>query len=135
ESALTLPAPQSVLQLGRKGGSVRTRIARRPLVLVAAIFVMVGVSLAAVVAGTARGPSHGNVTLRVDLFGDFGYHDLADVAAARLSDAMQNRIFLEPLLRGHYPDDVLVHLAPLIDLGFIEPGDLAIVSTPMDVLG
>ena len=55
---------------------MRTRNARRPIGLAAAIIVIVGVTLAAGLAGTARATSHGNVTLRVDLFGDFGYHDL-----------------------------------------------------------
>jgi len=55
---------------------VRTRTSWRPVSLAAAIFVIVGVTLAAVLAGTARATSHGNITLRVDLFGDFGYHDL-----------------------------------------------------------
>src|SRR5206468_3667035 len=59
----------------------------------------------------------------------------ADVAAARLSDGMQNRIFLEPILRGRYPADVLAHLAPRIDLGFLDYGDLETIATPIDVLG
>ncbi len=36
----------------------------------------------------------------------------ADLAAARLADGMHNRIFLDPLLRGRYPEDVLEHLRP-----------------------
>ena len=44
--------------------------------MVAAILVMAGLTGAALVASTASATSHDNVTLRVDLFGDFGYHDL-----------------------------------------------------------
>ena len=40
-----------------------------------------------------------------------------DVAAARLADGMHNRLFLDPVLRGRYPDDVLDHLAARVDLG------------------
>ena len=40
-------------------------------VLVTAVVVVIGV-----VAGTAKAKSHDAITLRVDLFGDFGYHDL-----------------------------------------------------------
>ena len=36
---------------------------------------------------------------------------------------------------ARYPDDVLAHLAPLVDLGHIQDGDLATISTPLDVLG
>ncbi len=59
----------------------------------------------------------------------------ADVAAARLVDGMHNRIFLDPILRGAYPLDVLEHLEPLVGLGHIEDGDLDTISTPLDLLG
>jgi beta-glucosidase len=58
-----------------------------------------------------------------------------DVAAATLADGLHNRIFLEPVLRGRYPDDVLDHLATRVDLGHIHDGDLAVISAPLDVLG
>jgi beta-glucosidase len=61
--------------------------------------------------------------------------DEADVAAARLADGMQNRIFLEPILAGRYPVDVLDHLAGLVDLDHIRPGDERTISAPIDVLG
>jgi beta-glucosidase len=59
----------------------------------------------------------------------------ADVAAARLVDGMHNRIFLDPILRGAYPEDVLAHLEPLVGLGHIQEGDLETISTPLDLLG
>ena len=59
----------------------------------------------------------------------------ADVAAARLVDGMHNRIFLDPILRGAYPEDVLAHLEPLVGLGHIQDGDLETISTPLDLLG
>jgi beta-glucosidase len=59
----------------------------------------------------------------------------ADRAAARLTDGMHSRIFLDPLLLGRYPDDVIEHLAPHVDLGHIEDGDLEIISSPCEFLG
>jgi beta-glucosidase len=59
----------------------------------------------------------------------------ADVAAARLVDGMHNRIFLDPILRGSYPEDVLAHLEPLVGLEHIQDGDLEMISTPLDLLG
>jgi beta-glucosidase len=59
----------------------------------------------------------------------------ADVAAARLADGMQNRIFLDPVLDGRYPEDVIAHLQGLVDLGHIKDGDLHTMSTPVDFLG
>jgi cellobiose transport system substrate-binding protein len=49
---------------------------RRRLTTLAAIFVVAGICLVGYVAGTAQGSRHDTITLRVGLFGDFGYHDL-----------------------------------------------------------
>jgi len=56
-----------------------------------------------------------------------------DQAAARLEDGRLVRWYLDPLLRGCYPDDVWQHLGP--DVPQVEPGDLAAIATPMDYLG
>jgi beta-glucosidase len=57
------------------------------------------------------------------------------VAAARLADGMQNRLFLDPIFKGSYPDDVLEQLAQTVDLGHIHDGDAAMIAQPIDVLG
>jgi beta-glucosidase len=59
----------------------------------------------------------------------------ADLEAARRVDGMRNRLFLDPILRGHYPPDVLDDLSSTVDLGFIRPGDEPCIATPIDVLG
>jgi beta-glucosidase len=59
----------------------------------------------------------------------------ADAEAARRVDGLQNRVFLDPILSGRYPDDVLADTAGVSDWGFVRPGDLEIVSAPIDVLG
>ena len=48
---------------------------------------------------------------------------------------MFNRFFLDPIFRGEYPADVLEDLAGLGLEDAIQPGDLEIISTPIDVLG
>ena len=53
--------------------------------------------------------------------------DPADVAAARRIDAIANRLFLDPVLLGRYPDDV----PPLP----VQDGDLETIAQPLDVLG
>jgi beta-glucosidase len=58
-----------------------------------------------------------------------------DVAGAALADGMHNRIFLEPVLRGRYPDDIVDHLATRVDLSHIHDEDLAAISARLDVLG
>jgi len=61
--------------------------------------------------------------------------DPADVDAARRDDGMFNRIFLDPILRGAYPQDILDDVAHLGLADRIHDGDLDIISTPVDVLG
>jgi len=59
----------------------------------------------------------------------------ADTDAARRIDGLQNRLFLDPLLLGRYPDDVLADLASVSDFGHIRDGDLPLIATPLDLLG
>ncbi len=59
----------------------------------------------------------------------------ADTDAVRHVDAVSNRIFLEPMLRGRYPDDLLADLRHVTDWSFIQDGDTAAIGRPIDVLG
>jgi beta-glucosidase len=61
--------------------------------------------------------------------------DPADVDAARRIDGLQNRIFLDPVTRGQYPPDVMADLAEYGIFDLIEPGDLDVISAPIDFLG
>jgi beta-glucosidase len=56
----------------------------------------------------------------------------ADVDAARAADMEENRLFLDPVFRGAYPDD-----APelLRDERLVRPGDLEAISAPLDFYG
>ncbi|GAA3446133.1 GH1 family beta-glucosidase [Planomonospora venezuelensis] len=56
----------------------------------------------------------------------------ADLDAARRIDGLQNRFFLDALLKGEYPADVLDDLGPMAD--FARDGDLAVISAPLDML-
>jgi len=57
-----------------------------------------------------------------------------DADAARRVDGLQNRLFLDPVLRGSYPDDVLADLGPLVGDDLIRDGDLATIAGT-DMLG
>jgi beta-glucosidase len=59
----------------------------------------------------------------------------SDVDAARRIDGLQNRIFLDPVLCGEYPADVLADLAPYGLADQVRDGDLAVISAPIDLLG
>ncbi|MFD5225880.1 GH1 family beta-glucosidase [Microbacterium sp. NPDC058342] len=59
----------------------------------------------------------------------------ADLDAARRIDGQFNRIFLDPLLRGAYPQDLLADVAHLGFDRIIRDGDLEVISQPIDFLG
>ncbi|MFF2011188.1 GH1 family beta-glucosidase [Streptomyces sp. NPDC058195] len=60
----------------------------------------------------------------------------ADADAARRIDAVGNRIFTGPMLKGAYPEDLLADTGHLVDwTELVRGGDLAAISTPVDVLG
>ncbi|PRY13447.1 GH1 family beta-glucosidase [Kineococcus rhizosphaerae] len=59
----------------------------------------------------------------------------SDADAVRRVDGLQNRVFLDPVLRGSYPADVLADTAAVTDWSFVREGDLALIHQPLDVLG
>jgi beta-glucosidase len=61
--------------------------------------------------------------------------DPADVDAARRIEGLHNRVFLDPVVHGRYPDDVLADTAAITDWSFVQDGDLALVQQPLDALG
>jgi beta-glucosidase len=58
-----------------------------------------------------------------------------DREAARRIDGLCNRFFLDPVLLGRYPSDVVTDLAPVTDFSFVRDGDLALISHPLALLG
>jgi beta-glucosidase len=61
--------------------------------------------------------------------------DAVDREAARRVDGLWNRMFLEPILLGRYPADVLEDVAEYGLNDRIQDGDLAVISAPIDFLG
>ncbi|MGZ4474990.1 MAG: GH1 family beta-glucosidase [Nocardioides sp.] len=58
-----------------------------------------------------------------------------DLDAVRQIEALQNRAFTEPQLRGVLPDDLVKDTAHITDWSFVRPGDLERIHQPIDVLG
>ena len=56
-----------------------------------------------------------------------------DVAATRWVDGLHNRWFLDPLYRGHYPEDMAEAWAEIMPE--VREGDLETISAPIDFLG
>jgi beta-glucosidase len=54
-------------------------------------------------------------------------------AAVRRADGVFNRWFLDPIFKGAYPEDIAADYAAVMPP--VEPGDLALISQPIDHLG
>ena len=60
----------------------------------------------------------------------------ADREAARRVDGQANRLYLDPLFRGEYPEDIISYYGGRgVDLSFVRDGDLQKISVPFDFLG
>jgi beta-glucosidase len=55
--------------------------------------------------------------------------------AIRRIDALANRAFTGPMLRGEYPADLIDDTSGVTDWAFVKPGDTALIQQPIDVLG
>lgn len=58
-----------------------------------------------------------------------------DLDAARRIDAQFNRVFLDPIFRGRYPEDFLEDVTGLGLEHHVKDGDLAQIAQPIDSLG
>ena len=76
-----------------------------------------------------------SVTLNMHLPRPYDPDSLADIDAARQVDALANRAFLNPILDGHYPADLLADTAEVSDWSFVRDGDLKTIHTGVDMLG
>jgi beta-glucosidase len=59
----------------------------------------------------------------------------ADADAARQIDLLQNRLFLEPVMKGGYAEDIRKHFAEVCGTEHIRPGDEEIIAEPIDFVG
>ncbi len=95
---------------------------------------LLGHGLAVAAMRDANPDHHYGITLNLYAV-DPASGDPADVDAARRIDGLMNRAFLDPVLRGSYPADVLDDLAIVTDTSHISDGDLATIAAPLDFLG
>jgi beta-glucosidase len=59
----------------------------------------------------------------------------ADRAAARRLDGYENRLFLDPVVLGTYPEDMLAWYERQVPIDFIRDGDMRVTAAPTDFLG
>ncbi len=82
-----------------------------------------------------RGAAQVGITLNLTVADPVDMTDAADLDAARRIDGLHNRVWLEPLLRGAYPHDVLDDTAHLGWTDVVRQDDLETIAAPLDVLG
>lgn len=58
-----------------------------------------------------------------------------DADAVHRTDLIGNRVFLDPMLRGYYPDELFAVTKGICDWSFIKDGDLKQIHQPIDMLG
>jgi beta-glucosidase len=75
------------------------------------------------------------ITLNLTVADPVDPDDAGDLDAVRRIDGQFNRFFLDPIFRGEYPADLLEDVGPLGLDAVIRPGDLEIISAPIDALG
>ncbi|HEX2914367.1 MAG TPA: GH1 family beta-glucosidase [Chloroflexia bacterium] len=73
------------------------------------------------------------ITLNLAVYHPARPGNAADELAVKRADCEQNRLFLDPLFKGVYPEDhaLMQELAPTL----VQPGDLEIINVPGDFLG
>jgi beta-glucosidase len=108
--------------------------------LVAAHHLLLAHGLAVEELRRARPTLDLGITLNLTVADPLDPEDELDRDAARRIDALHNRVFLDPLLRGHYPRDLLVDTEHLTWQeepwrAVIQDGDLRLIHAPLDVLG
>ena len=81
---------------------------------------------------TSTGDPGYSVTLNMHVFRGEGE---GAEEAVRTVDGLANRVFLQPMLEGGYPEDVLAVTAGVSDWSFVRDGDAEAVRQPLDVLG
>ena len=75
------------------------------------------------------------ITLNLTVVDPVDPTDAADLDAARRIDGQFNRVFLDPIFRGEYPADFLRDVDGHGFEQVVRPGDLEIISAPIDALG
>jgi beta-glucosidase len=135
----TLNEPWCSAFLGYGSGAHAPGRKEAPAAIRAAHHLMLGHGLAvqAIRAGTAgSSQADAEVGVTVNLYAvSPESNSAADTDAARRIDGLANRFFLDPLLLGHYPGDVVDDLRAVTDFGHVRDGDLATIATPLSMLG
>lgn len=82
------------------------------------------------------GPKNGEIGITLNIDPTYPADDSEEnKKAAIIKDGFQNRWFLDPVLKGSYPADMLELYKQFTDFEYIFDGDLTEIFQPMDFLG
>jgi beta-glucosidase len=132
---LTINEPKTIVQVGYTYGAMAPGKRDRNAAAVAAHHLALAHGQA--VAAFRAAGTGGRIGPALNLAPAYPAYDGADARAA-LADGYENRLYLDPILRGSYPTDASEFLGagPWTALeAAIHDGDLAVIGAPIDVLG
>ena len=127
---ITLNEPQVVANQGYRTGVHAPGIRDDALAAAATHHLMLGHGLALARLRSALPDARAGITLDIH---PIRAADPRAQEAAEITDAEQNRIWIDPVLHGRYPERAREHLLPLSSL--ILDGDMQLISAPVDFLG
>ncbi len=133
---LTLNEPKTVTQVGYIYGAHAPGI-RDPQRAYTALHYMLMGHGKAVQAFRAARPANAQIGIALNLAPVYAAPGTTNNAYyVGLQDGFENRLYLDPVLRGHYPNDIIQALQKQgIDIHYIQSGDEALMGTPIDTLG
>ena len=131
---ITHNEPWGVAFLGHAEGTKAPGLRDWPTALQVAHHLLVSHGLAVRALRTSRADATVGITLNLAPV-RAASSSPADVEAAWREDGHVNRWFLDPLLRGGYPDDLAARYEQRVGSFEIHDGDLETIATPIDFLG
>lgn len=128
----TLNEPYVAAHLGHYAGIFAPGMTDVAAMMSAQHHLLLGHGLAvAAMRAIDPGPRHG-IVLNLEIPIPVG-DSPAELDGARRVEGLLDRSFTDPVLAGRYPEDVMADLAPARFP--VEPGDLDLISTPLDWFG
>ncbi|WP_176985201.1 GH1 family beta-glucosidase [Asanoa ishikariensis] len=130
---LTINEPKTVVQNGYLGGHHAPGLRDPDAAYLVAHHLQLAHGLA---VRALRAESDARIGPALNLHPCYPADDRPETATAtRLYDGYENRLYLDSILRGAYPQDVLDDLGPRSRMvRGIRDGDLAVISSPVDLL-
>jgi beta-glucosidase len=128
---MTINEPQVVAHQGYRIGTHAPGHCDDALAAAATHHLLLGHGLALAALGSEL-PAGSPIGISLDIHPIRPWGEGAE-EAVRVSDAEQNRIFLDPVLHGRYPAAARAHMLPPPEL--IHDGDMALIAAPLGCLG